>query len=768
MNDNAHDGTGGEHLITSARKLVLHRVEPERARFRQLLMANPNYFGNLKFSPLAPVVEIKNDTRYEELASIGFEPQIGRLEAVVHVKQTAGYDGNIHGTGSREYVRFYLSLDHGATWEDEGMGSFTAYDIPAGDGPLAYSVSVAAAPRKKLCKVANVIQMRAILSWNAPPPPDDPDFVPVWGHVRDIDILVDALRLVPLDMLPDAVPKLPVFLASHPEYEPPARLPLTSLDDATMIVRKPVPLTLEALHALYRDKGVPPARYASSFVQALARQPVLSDAVAVAGFGGFFAKLGLTPEDILGTQEPAERRESYEQLTAVGHDPGTDMLVAVIWVKKRYGYGGNPCTAGSRQYVAFHADTKGNGSFDTYLGTTSVQVYDVDDLPAHGLAYTAVLPFDSARYRQPASKGPRVLRIRAILSWNQPPPIGDPGFVPSWGNRLERAIQLAPGVAPGLYKPMIQTVGSMSARDINAATGLATGTSVLAGFTAKQSPFTGDVIIGGRIANPPDLASGMAPLRYRVEVSQDGLAWQPLTNSFVLHRDQLLDGVWTALPAIEQHCDAGYYTYREDLGAGPGQGQTFVAGNVLAVWKTNGLSGLWKLRVRVENPYEATQHFDSNIVTLRLDSENPVIELAITSRGILRSSSADTAEIGDRVEFQAGDAIEGTYHVEDAHFGSLHLTVLPPDKAAKAAFMAPAPYPGTAALPVVRDYDPLAICGVPDTGESGTWRLETRDLPDSGYVIELAAADRTIVNSGYVGRASRRTVGFSLHGPAQG
>jgi hypothetical protein len=761
MNDNAHDGIGNEHLITSARRLVLHPVEPERARFRQLLVANPNYFGNLKFSPLAPVVEIKNDTRYEELASIGFEPQLGRLEAVVHIKQPAGYDGNIHGTGSREYVRFHLSLDRGATWEDQGMGSFTAHDIPAvADGPLAYTVSVAAVPRKKLCKVANVITMRAILSWNAPPPPDDPEFTPVWGHVRDIDILVDPLRLVPIDMLPEAVPKLPVFLATHPEYEPPSRLPLTSLDDATMIVRKPVPLRLEALHALYKDKGVPPARYASSFVQTLAKQPLLSDAVAVAGFGGFFAKLGLTPDDVLGLQEPRERREGYEQLTALGHDPATDTLVAVIWVKKRYGYGGDPCTAGSRQYVAFHVDTKGNGSFDTYLGTTSVQVYDVANLPARGLAYAAVLPFDAARHRQPSSKGPRVLRVRAILSWNQPPPVGEPGFVPMWGNRLERSIHVQPGVAPGLYKPMIQSVGGMSVKDINAATGLATGTSVLAGFTAKQSPFTGDVIIAGRIANPPDLASGMAPLRYRVEASQDGLTWKPLTNAFVLHRDQLLDGVWSSLPAIEQQSEDGYYTYREDLGAGPGQGQTFVAGNVLAVWKTNGLSGLWRLRARVENPYEPAQHFDSNIVSLRLDSENPVIELSITSGG--------TSGNSDQAEFHAGDAIEGTYHVEDAHFGSLHLTVLPPDKAAKATFMAPAPYPGTAALPVVRDYDPLAMCGVPDTGESGTWRLETRDLPDSGYVIELAAADRTIVNSGYVGRASRRTVGFSLHGPAEG
>jgi hypothetical protein len=748
-----------EHVITSATGNAHHHVEPERARFRQLLVTNPNYFGNLKYSPLAPVVEIRNDTRYEELASIGFEPQRGRLEAVVHIKRCVGYGGSIEHDGSQEYVRFHLSLDRGETWEDQGMGSFTAHDIAAAsDGPLAYAVSIAAAPRRKLCKITNVIRMRAILSWNAPPPADDPDFTPVWGDVREIEILIEPLRLAAVaEVLPEAVPKLPVFLASHPEYALPSRLPTTSLDDATVMLKKPQPLTLEALHEQYRGKGVPPARYAWPFVQALARQPVLSDALAVAGFGGFFVRLGLTPEDVQGPQEHNDACRSYEQLTAIGHDPGTETLVAVVWVKKRYGYGGGPCTTGSRQYVAFYADSRGNGSFDTHLGTTSVQVYDVADLPAHGLAYAAVLPFDAGRYRQPCSKGPRVLRVRAILSWGLPPPIGDPGFVPVWGNRMERTLHIAPGMIPGLYKPLLQAVGSMSVKDINPGTGLATGTSVLAGFTARQSPFTGDVIIAGRIANPPDLTAGLPPLRYRVEVSDDGERWQPLINPFVLHRDQLIDGAWRALPALEQRFEDGYYTYREDPGSGPGSARTFVTGNALAVWKTNGLSGLWKVRVRVANPYVPGQHFDSRIVTLRLDSENPELGLAIISSN------------GSAADFPAGAAIEGTYHVKDAHFGSLHLTVLPHDKATRAAFQAPAPFPGTTALPVVRDYDPLAMCGVPDTGESGTFRLETRGMPRSGgYVIELAAADRTIVNSGYVGRASRRTVGFCLREPGDG
>jgi hypothetical protein len=113
----------------------------ERTRFRSLLLANPNYFGNLKVSPYNPVKTMAGDTTYEELKCVGYNPDLNLLKAVVWVKLDSGFSGGICTSGSQEYVRFYISFDNGATWQDQGQVSFTAYDMP-GDKPLEYAVTV--------------------------------------------------------------------------------------------------------------------------------------------------------------------------------------------------------------------------------------------------------------------------------------------------------------------------------------------------------------------------------------------------------------------------------------------------------------------------------------------------------------------------------------------------------------------------------------------------------------------------------------------------
>src|SRR5258705_8718177 len=92
------------------------KVEPERAQFKALILQNPNYSGNLKASAFKAAKSIVSNTTYEELKCVGLQPQLNRLEAVVWVKQTAGYSGGICSSGSTEYVRFWLSYDNGATW----------------------------------------------------------------------------------------------------------------------------------------------------------------------------------------------------------------------------------------------------------------------------------------------------------------------------------------------------------------------------------------------------------------------------------------------------------------------------------------------------------------------------------------------------------------------------------------------------------------------------------------------------------------------------
>ena len=52
----------------------------ERLQFRALVLANPNYFGNIKASPFPPVLNIQSNTTYEEIGCVGFQPQLNRLE----------------------------------------------------------------------------------------------------------------------------------------------------------------------------------------------------------------------------------------------------------------------------------------------------------------------------------------------------------------------------------------------------------------------------------------------------------------------------------------------------------------------------------------------------------------------------------------------------------------------------------------------------------------------------------------------------------------
>jgi hypothetical protein len=44
----------------------------ERAQFRALTLANPNYFGNVMVSPFKPVLKIQTSTTYERLGCVGF------------------------------------------------------------------------------------------------------------------------------------------------------------------------------------------------------------------------------------------------------------------------------------------------------------------------------------------------------------------------------------------------------------------------------------------------------------------------------------------------------------------------------------------------------------------------------------------------------------------------------------------------------------------------------------------------------------------------
>lgn len=703
------------------------KLERERVQFRALILANPNYFGNIKVSPFKPVLNIQGNTTYEEIGCVGFQPQFNRLEAVVYVKQPFGYGGDVCANGTPEYVRFYLSGDNGATWQDVGLTSFTAYDIPkdtTGEKRLEYAVTLPISPSKKFCFINNLCLVRAILSWNVPPPPNEPNFTPVWGNVHNTHIQIDPIKFIVLgDLLNEAKIKPDVA----------ATLDLTQ----PVTAAKPKALGATELHVLYKDKDVEPHRFALTELQQLISQPTLSESLMATGSKGVLSGIGINLAEIIGNLFPTDGNTRYEELECVGLNPNQDTLVGIIRVKQSSGYSGGPCTAGSREFVTFWADFNNNGIFETCLGTTSVNVYDVNNIPRDGLEYAVFLPVNLNKYRQPCEKGPKVVRIRAILSWQVPAPCFNPNYIPIWGNREETLIHISPGSVQTGHAPFIETVGSMDVPKISPVTGLANGGSNL-GFTAQDSPFGGWVVITGHLANTADISSGAAPLKYRISVSDDNFVTeQRLTNNFDVGRTQLLNGVWSFLADITQSVDGDdFYTYREDLVNGLGNAQIFVSGNTLAKWQTAGLTGTWKIRIEAKDA--ANNIYPGNVVTVRLDNQAPQFppgSFKITSGG------------GSCADFVIGNVIEGEYAVTDEHFGSLNLAVLP---ALGGNFTSPA-------LP--RTYPT-----VPTTGESGTWKLDTTGMPKCGYVIRLSATDRTIVDSGGIGFYNETFVGLCLRG----
>lgn len=130
---------------------------------------------------------------------------------------------------------------------------------------------------------------------------------------------------------------------------------------------------------------------------------------------------------------------TYEELTCLGYNPDTDILTAIVEVKQTSGYSGGPCTDGSQEYIRFYADY-GDGVWVDH-GVTSFNTHDLGF--DEDLCYAASIELNPKK-RSCCDREPVLPKIRAILSWNVEPPANMPNWVPVWGNRLERDVQVDP------------------------------------------------------------------------------------------------------------------------------------------------------------------------------------------------------------------------------------------------------------------------------------------------------------------------------------
>lgn len=721
------------------------KLEPERLNFVSLLLANPNYFGTVEGSPLPPVSDIKGNTSYEELTCVGLNTPLDRLEAVIHIKKNGGYSGGICTNGSIEWVRFYVDLHDNGIWHDAGLGWVRVHDI-GGKKPLCYAVYRDFTPLRKICRVENIVRVRAILSWNTQPPANMPNWPPVWGNVRDVSVQIrprffidfgDIVGPIPWDKIEIPDPIGPVIQEIDPKF--PLPLPL------------PEPISVETRLKLYTQAKVPAHRFAFSEIkQAMAASP----ATLAVSKESPLAGLGLKQAEIAGILDQLSKTDGntgYEELRCVGLKPERDMLEAVFTVKKKAGYSGSLCKTGSTEYVAFWGDfLDGNGW--VYLGTETMQVHDLAQTPRDGVQYAVYLKKDLTKYLRPCETGARLVKVRAILSWEDPPPPANPNWVPAWGNREECLVQLRRGF--GKFATILE-VDDVAADDINGITGRATGTFVEASGAFTQAPFGGTIAISGTIGLGSDFfGGGAAPYKYRIEVKRDepGSFYEPVTGKFKLRKVQRVNGFivecapgeticefdQAPLPPAGEGGESGWYLYHEDL-IGPFTQE--ILSDVLMKWPTNAsMEGRWKMRLHARDG--GGTHYFSDEVTVRIDNTAPVAVLNLTG-ATLNGNPLPALECG---KFPVGTILTGTFSVSDPGAASA-LAEFQHHRTASLG-VSPA-IPGNVVLlttsPASLDYNPPAV---PTTGVAGTWTLDTSKMKACGYVLRLNVWDRTIVDAG--------------------
>jgi hypothetical protein len=126
---------------------------------------------------------------------------------------------------------------------------------------------------------------------------------------------------------------------------------------------------------------------------------------------------------------------TYEELTCLGLQPDQETLEAVVVIKRPYGYKTDPCGDGSTEYVRFFIERAGVWHD---LGVSSFNAYNMLD-SNHPLAYTVTIPLSEP---EKYCIYENLMKVRAILSWNQEPPAGNATWTPPWGNRLDATVQI--------------------------------------------------------------------------------------------------------------------------------------------------------------------------------------------------------------------------------------------------------------------------------------------------------------------------------------
>ena len=690
---------------------ILAIPDLERRQYKSLLAINPNHFGNFPKAAFKAVKKIANNTKYEEISCVGFNPGRSTLEATVLTKLPYGFGGDLCTNGTLEYVRFYL--DYGDGWEDAGLVGFKAHDLPTArdcagisDKPLAYAVNLPIEPKRNLCDKPVLPKVRAILSWETMPPEDDPEWSPVWGNIVEGHIQVQPFPKFIKKMIAKGgedsatLTELMKTVYNQFQFLSPEVMPEDEL---------PVLSTAEL--AKKYDDHVAPHRFGCNEIHATLANKSIDPAAILPKMASWQA-IGLDWAAAVTMLQKTSANTDYEKLECVGLDNNRQWLEAVFRIKQSMGYSGDLCRNGSWEYVAFWADWDNQCKW-TYLGTTKVKAHDIEAIPIEGLRYAAIFPVNLDAQRKSCNM-PKISRIRAVLSWGTPPSTVDPDDLNYWGNRHDAHVLIQPSDIDDGEVAKISILGGVPLKEINTASNGKTISSAIMvpwgvpadsgpwGDGGRECPFGGQVAIHGPFR---------AGRKYRISVRQLGTGSITVVSKRIRVVDENGNGSWHYADP-----NTGFFDY---LDASENQL------SLLGSWYTDDNEGLWQIRleVGVAGPGGTVTVTDTSPwYRIRLDNTKPAASI---------DADGDACD-----QYVPGTPITGTFAARDPHFGHFKLDTLPKSMAA------PTPNKIVSGLPVgAYGNDPT-----PSSTEDH-WQLDTSGMTPCGYLVRLRVWDRTIVGS---------------------
>ncbi len=687
-------------------------------------------------------------TRWEELTCVGYNPGTSTLEAVVRIKLTNGYSGGLCGPGSKEYVRFFV--DYGSGFEDLGYTSFDAHDIPDSPAvvhPLDYVVPMPLPDtgHRRCCNSPVNPVVRAVLSWNTPPSAD-PNILNAYGNKLDVNI-----QLLPKPLSLQCLIAIGAIKKGSPILE--------QLDLDVPLPKSPLPLPLNLVQQMQAYKGtkVPAHRLLSPVLMPLIAAHPGAGPISTAAIQEI-SQQGVDVAGVVQSIQATSADVTYEELTCAGLQTAFDTVGAVLHVKLPYGYSGDLCQSGSKEYVAFWADWNNDGAYEDYLGTADVDVHDLGgSLPAGGVRYSVSLLVPRIVQHLRSCGQPNIVHLRAVLSWATPPSQSDPNALNTWGNRLDVLVQIRPGtaVAPTQLTDLIYRVGGVALSDVSASTHLAYPSTVLTGgcsSPAMDRPWGGVLTIQGRIYNTGAPGSVRFRIRFKRHADPDvDASWTPITFSqdFVLMRPLVIPPQQAVhqVAGTEPGLGGGWFGYVEDPTASP---PILERDNRLGDWATGSLEGDYDLRLEYRRATDpAGLYQTSSLASVRLHNYSMVA--SVVAAAVIDSSKDVDLVIdgGDCHSYQQSALIKGHLRVIDPYFWKWAFDLQPSTHTN-----------GTVASPSCRAYLSLA-----DAGDANlAWTLDTKPLDKCGYTLTVRGYDRTIVNNGGSSvHTAAKAVGFAVN-----